>query len=455
MDHAAGNEFPRITRPAMHTPDTSRKAAHKHRLTIQILIGMGLGIVTGLGLNLLMGAFDGAAARYLTDYAVEGLFRLAGQGFLALLQVLVVPLVFVSLVCGTAALDDVRRLGRIGIRTVALYLLTTATAITMALAAAVLVGPGRGFGLGTDASFAVEDPPSLVQVLIDIVPRNAVQAMAEGNMLQIIVFAILFGLALTLSGKPGQRLLAVFNDFNEVIMTLVWIVMRVAPYGVFALIARTFSTQGFEAFGPLLKYFFLVLAVLLFQLLVVYPSLIKLLAGLNPLLFISKIREVQIFAFSTASSNATLPVTLKTVEKRLGVQNSVASFTIPLGATINMDGTAILQGVATVFIAQAYTMGLDFTDYLMVILTATLASVGTAGVPGVGLIMLGMVLKQVGLPVEGIGLIIGIDRLLDMVRTAVNVTGDIAVSCIVAKHEDALDLDTYQTPLQELESAES
>ncbi|HSH08958.1 MAG TPA: cation:dicarboxylase symporter family transporter, partial [Oceanipulchritudo sp.] len=254
----------------MPEKSTPVKHPHKHRLTIQILIGMGLGVLTGLGCNLFIGAFDGTAGAVLMNYGVEGLFRLLGQGFLALLQVLVVPLVFVSLVCGTAALDDVRRLGRIGIRTVALYLLTTATAISIAIFAGVLVGPGRGFGLSTEASFAVAAPPSLVQVLIDIFPRNVIQSMSEGNMLQIIVFAILFGLALTLSGKAGQRILSLFNDFNEAIMTLVWIVMRIAPYGVFALIARTFSTQGFEAFGPLLKYFFLVLTVLIFQLLVVY-----------------------------------------------------------------------------------------------------------------------------------------------------------------------------------------
>ena len=298
-------------------------------------------------------------------------------------------------------------------------------------------------------------PPSLVEVLINIFPKNVVSAMAEGNMLQIIVFAILFWLAITLSGKPGQRLLALFNDLNEIIMTLVWIVMRLAPIGVFALIARTFATQGFDAFGPLLKYFFLVLGVLFFHALVTYPILLKGLSGLNPIRFISKLREVQVFAFSTASSNATIPVTLTTAENNLGVHNSVASFTVPLGATINMDGTAIMQGVATVFIAQAYGMGLDIADYLMVIVTATLASIGTAGVPGVGLIMLSMVLTQVGLPVEGIGLIIGIDRLLDMVRTAVNVTGDCAVSCIVARSEGELDLEVYNQASGEPEPDEA
>ena len=263
-------------------------------------------------------------------------------------------------------------------------------------------------------------------------------------MLQIIVFAILFGLALTMLGQAGERLLALMNDINAAIMKLVWIVMVFAPYGVFGLIARTFSSQGFSAFGPLIKYFLVVLAVLILHTLVTYPLLLKLLSGLNPVRFIRKLREVQIFAFSTASSNATIPVTLNTLENRIGVNNSVASFTVPLGATINMDGTAIMQGVATVFIAQAYGLDLALTDYLIVVLTAILASIGTAGVPGVGLIMLSMVLAQVGLPVEGIGLIIGIDRLLDMVRTAVNVTGDSAVTCIVASREGELDMDVYE-----------
>lgn len=413
------------------------------RLTRHILIGMGLGVALGIICNLLINQVGGGLAGIIRQFGIEGIFDLLGQAFLALLRVLVVPLVFVSLVCGTAALEDIRKLGRIGARTVGFYLLTTAMAITLALTAAVLVGPGRGFGLQTDAGFQAAEAPSLVEVLINIFPRNIVEAMSEGNMLQIIVFAILFGIALTLSGKPGKQLLGVFQDLNAVIMTLVQIVMKLAPYGVFALVARTFATQGFEAFAPLLKYFFLLLAVLILQALVVYPVLLKVLSGLNPVPFLRKLREVQIFAFSTASSNATIPVTLKVVEERLGVTNSVASFTVPLGATINMDGTAIMQGVATVFIAQAYTMGLDISDYLMVVLTATLASIGTAGVPGVGLITLSMVLTQVGLPVEGVGLILGIDRLLDMVRTAVNVTGDSAVSCIVARSEGELDLEAY------------
>jgi Na+/H+-dicarboxylate symporter len=402
-------------------------------LTVRILIGMGAGFAVGLALNL--AGIEGRAHEIL----VEGVFHAGGAIFLAALQLLVVPLVFVSLVCGTASLDDVSKLGRVGGRTLVLYLGTTATAVTLALSAALLVQPGRGFQLDTDTTFQAPVAPSLADTIIDLFPTNPVEAMAEGNMLQIIVFALLFGLATATAGQRGRRILTVFEDLNEVVMRLVMILMRIAPYGVFCLIAKVFAVQGLAAIAPLAKYFVVVLGVLLLHAIATYPILLRLLAGLSPLRFYRKMREPLVLAFSTASSNATLPVTLRTVEQRLGVHNQIASFTVPLGATINMDGTAIMQGVATAFIAQAYGIDIGVSGYLMVVVTATLASIGTAGVPGVGLVMLAMVLRQVDLPVEGIGLILGVDRLLDMLRTAVNVTGDAAVSCIVARSEGQLD----------------
>ncbi len=356
---------------------------------------------------------------------------------------LVVPLVFVSLVVGTCSLSDPSKLGRLGGKAVGLYLITTAIAITFAIAMAVLVQPGTGLELATDATYEPTQAPSLAQVIIDLFPTNPFNAFANGNMLQIIVFALLFGISMALVGKAGDRVKTLFDDFNEVIMKLVIILMNIAPYGVFALMAKLFAETSFETIFSLGKYFLLVLFVLIAHALITYPVILKGLSGMNPRIFLRKMREVQIFGFSTASSNATMPVTLETVTKRLGVHNSVGSFTVPLGATINMDGTAIMQGVATVFIAQVYLVDLSIADYLMVVLTATLASVGTAGVPGVGMIMLAMVLGQVGLPVEGIGLIIGVDRLLDMTRTAVNVTGDAMVSVVVAKSEGALDEDVF------------
>jgi Na+/H+-dicarboxylate symporter len=398
---------------------------------------MFAGLFLGLALN--WAGTDGPIGTYL----VGGLFHIGGEIFLASLKLLVVPLVFVSLVCGTASLDDIAKLGRVGGKTMLLYLVTTAMAITLALTAALIVRPGAGFELETDVSFVVREAPSLVETLINLFPSNPVRAMAEGNMLQIIVFAGLLGLAITLAGDAGKRVLVLFKDLNEVVMRLVMLLMHFAPYGVFCLVATVFAEQGLEAIGPLAQYFCVVLGVLLLQAFVTYPTLLRTLGRLNPLPFYRKMRDPIALAFSTASSGATIPVTLEAVEHRLGADNSIASFTVPLGATINMDGTAIMQGVATGFIAQAYGIDIGVSGYLMVVLTATLASIGTAGVPGVGLVMLAMVLRQVNLPVEGIGLIIGVDRLLDMVRTAVNVTGDATVTCIVAKTEGQLSTDVY------------
>ena len=293
--------------------------------------------------------------------------------------------------------------------------------------------------LPTEAAFDAKQAPTLTQVIINMFPTNPINAMAEGNMLQVIVFALLFGIAMALSGEAGKRVASVFDDLNTVILKLVTLLMNLAPYGVFCLMAKLFTTIEMGLIVGLAKYFFTVLIALFIHALVNYTLLLKFLTGLNPLTFLVKMKDACLFAFSTSSSSATMPVTLETATKKLGAHNSVASFTVPLGATINMDGTAIMQGVATVFIAQVFSVDLTISDYLMVILTATLASVGTAGVPGVGLIMLAMVLNQVGLPVEGIAIIMGVDRLLDMTRTAVNVTGDCMVTCVVAKSENEFD----------------
>ncbi len=402
-------------------------------LTTRILAGMLLGVVAGVALNQIPpGA---AAAPWVESLLLDGALHVVGSIFLASLRLLVVPLVFVSLVCGTASLDDLGRLGRVGGKTLALYLFTTAVAVSLAVATVSWIQPGLGGPpLPTGARFEPAEPQPLVNTLINLFPTNPVRAMAEGNMLQIIVFSILFGLAACVCGEPGRRLLAVFRDLNEVIMRLVMLLMSLAPYGVFCLIARVFAREGFGAILDLARYFFLVLAVLLLHVLLTYPLLLRL-GGLSPVLFFRKMRDPLALAFSTASSNATLPVTLENVERRLGAHSSIASFTVPLGATINMDGTAIMQGVAAGFIAQVYGIDLGLSGYLTIVLTAVLASIGTAGVPGVGIVMLTMVLRQVGLPVEGIALILGVDRLLDMVRTAVNITGDSVVTCLVARSE--------------------
>ncbi|GAA0554007.1 dicarboxylate/amino acid:cation symporter [Rheinheimera aquimaris] len=414
-------------------------------LTARIVIGMVAGIAVGFLFKLLLAGQEERVLHLLgmdiplKALFIDGFFHIGGEIFIASLKMLVVPLVFVSLVCGTCSLSDTSALGRLGGKTIALYLITTAIAISLAIFAALLIGPGEGIQMQSDASFNPSEAPALSQVFINIFPSNPIESMAKGNMLQIIVFAVLFGLAMAMSGKAGERLAAVFTDLSEVIMKLVTLLMNLAPYGVFFLMAKLFTTLGFETIASLAKYFAVVMCVLIIHGLVSYAVILKLLTGLNPIIFFRKMQDAALFGFSTSSSNATMPVTMETVTKKLGVKNSVASFTVPLGATINMDGTAIMQGVATVFIAQVFAVDLSVSDYLMVILTATLASIGTAGVPGVGLIMLAMVLQQVGLPVEGIALIIGVDRLLDMTRTSVNVTGDAMVSCIVGKSEGAFD----------------
>jgi len=408
------------------------------QLTRRILIGLVAGMAIGVAINFL--GKDLAISRLLVD----DLFYVVGEIFLRSLKLLVVPLVLVSLACGTAALEDVTKLGRIGGKTLGLYLLTTAIAISLAILAAVIVEPGVGFNLPTEAlGFTAKESPGFAQIFIEIFPSNPFEAMSEGRMLQVIVFAVLLGIAMTLSGEPGRDLLRLFESSNAVIMKLVFMLMQIAPVGIFCLIAKVFANEGVDAFESLLKYFLLVLAVLFVHAFVTYPLFLVILGGLSPVGFFRKLRAPMSVAFGTASSGATLPVTLRAVEERLGVDRSIASFTIPLGATINMDGTAIMQGVATVFIAQAYGITIGPAGYLTIVLTATLASIGTAGVPGVGTIMLAMVLRQMDLPVEGIGLILGVDRLLDMTRTAVNITGDATVSCIVARGEGKLDLDAF------------
>ncbi|AWB56995.1 dicarboxylate/amino acid:cation symporter [Colwellia sp. Arc7-D] len=421
-------------------------------LTTRIVTGMVAGILVGTLLQWLMpDGSDLVIPLYLFDFSirgffVDGVFEVIGQIFIASLQMLVVPLVFVSLICGTCSLKDTTKLGRIGGKAIGMYLLTTAIAISFAMSLALLVSPGEGVNMVAGTTFASREAPSLAQVLIQMFPSNPFAAFAQGNMLQVIIFALLFGIAIALSGKAGDRIAAMFEDMSVVVMRLVTILMNIAPYGVFCLLAGLFTDVSLSTFGNLIEYFLVVVCALLLHAFITYPVLLKLLTGLNPLIFLKKMRDTAIFAFSTSSSNATLPITLETTTKKMGVKNSIASFTVPLGATINMDGTAIMQGVATVFIAQVFSQDLTLSDYLMVILTATLASIGTAGVPGVGLIMLAMVLEQVGLPVEGIALIIGVDRLLDMTRTAVNVTGDSMVTVIVGKSEDQFDEDVFNDP---------
>ncbi|MCC2521552.1 dicarboxylate/amino acid:cation symporter [Vibrio coralliilyticus] len=411
-------------------------------LTSRVILGMVAGILTGFAIRSLF-----TDNGFVDTYIVNGLFEVGGQIFVASLKMLVVPLVFVSLVCGTSSLKDLSTLGRMGGKTLAFYITTTAVAITLALTMGNLFQPGAGADLTAASSFKSAEAPSLGQVIIDMFPTNPISAMAEGKTLQVIVFAVLFGIAISAAGKPGERIAAVFADLNEVIMKLVALLMNLAPYGVFFLMAKLFTGLGLSAILNLAEYFLVLAGTLVIHGLVTYSVMLKGFTGLSPITFLKKMEDAIMFAFSTASSNATIPVTMETAKNRMGVDNRISSFTVPLGATVNMDGTAIMQGVATAFIAQAFNIDLTMGDYLMVIMTATLASIGTAGVPGVGLVMLAMVLNQVGLPLEGIALIMGVDRLLDMIRTAVNITGDSAVTVIVAKSEGALDESRFNDPM--------
>ena len=402
---------------------------------------MVIGAVLGLILNLT----KLNAVPWVDTFVVNGLFYVIGQLFILSLKMLVVPLVFVSLFCGTTALRDPAMLGSIGGRTLGFYLLTTAIALGMAMSFAMLIGVGVGADISTNPGYVPKEGKSFVEVLLTLID-NPIKAMAEGNLLAVILFAILLGLSATMAGKAGEQVTEFFKSFNEVIMKLVMLIMHFAPYAVFAILAKVLAELGLDAISALAGYFFTVLGLLIFHALVVYPILLKLLSGLNPLTFLKKMKGAVTFAFGTSSSNATIPVTLRTVTERMGVHKSVASFTIPFGATINMDGTAIMQGVATIFIANAYGVDLTSAQLVMVVLMATLASIGSAGVPSAGLVMLQGVLLQAGLPIEGIGMILGIDRLLDMTRTAVNITGDSAVTCIVAKSQNQLDEAVFNDP---------
>ena len=401
----------------------------QHSLTFKIITGMLLGMVCGLSIYFII------LPEWIYTLIVDNILDTGGKIFINIMRMLVVPVVLVSLIGGVANLGDPQKLGRIGLKTVALYLCTTAIAITLAILVASVLQIGKGSNLTSSTPVNLATQSSFSEILLNMIPSNPFMAMAEGNMLQIILFSILFGFAITMVGKPGRRITAFFKDIEAVIMQLVIIMVKLTPYGVFCLIAHLFAKQGLSFIGHLVGYFFTVLSVLFLHLLFTNSLLLGFLARLNPIIFFRKMIPAMLFAFSTSSSNVSIPIVMETVEDKLGVKNSVASFVVPLGATINMDGTAIMQGVATVFIANVYNIPLGITGFLTVILTAVLASIGTAGVPGVGLITLAMVLRQVGLPVEGIALIIGADRLLDMIRTAVNITGDAMVSCLVASSE--------------------
>lgn len=417
-----------------------KKERKKLGLTSKIFIGLITGAILGIVINKF------STSEFISKYVVEGVFYVIGQGFIRGMQMLVVPLVFASLVTGSMSMGDTTKLGKIGIKTMAFYLVTTALAIAIALGIASVINPGLNLNLPLPEAGTGEvvESMDMRETILNIIPTNPISAMANGEMLQIILFALIVGIILAKLGEKAKGFANIMVELNDIMMEMTMLVMKFAPIGVFSLITRTFANIGLDAITPIFKYMISVIAGLGIQLFFVYMLLLFLLVRVNPFKFLKKFSPVMGFAFSTASSNATIPLNINKLEE-MGVSKKVSSFTIPLGATINMDGTAIMQGVAVVFIAQAYGINLSIADYGTVILAATLASVGTAGIPSVGLVTLTMVLNSVGLPTEGIALIMGIDRILDMARTAINITGDAVCSTVMAKQEGLLNLDRFNS----------
>lgn len=424
------------------TEETKKKK--KLSDTGKILLGLLFGAIFGIILNYLV-----PDSSIKNDVVINGVLYVIGNGFLKLMKMLVVPLVFTSLICGAAAIGDTKTLGKVGVKTIALYICTTALAVSVAIGVANLIRPGIGLNMSqiqaADAVTTTTTQTSMTETLLDIIPDNPFGSLANGTMLQIIVFALIVGILIAKMGERAELLFNFASQCNDLMMEMTMLVMKAAPIGVFCLIAKTFSGLGIDAIIPLLKYVISVIAALAVQCFGVYMLMLFGFTRLNPFRFFKKFLPVFGFAFSTATSNATIPLSIETLEDKMGVSRRISSFTIPLGATINMDGTSIMQGVAVVFASQAYGVHLGLNGYLTVIATATLASIGTAGVPSVGLITLSMVFQSVGLPIEAIALIMGIDRILDMIRTAVNVTGDAVCTTIVAFQNKAVDVESFHS----------
>jgi Na+/H+-dicarboxylate symporter len=391
------------------------------KLHVKILIGFVAGIVAGAVLG-----------------PTASVVKPLGDLFLRLIRMIIVPLVFSSLVVGVAGVGDVRKLGRIGGKTIVFFLVTTAIAVMIGLLLGNVIAPGVGLSLPVDVEeVEAKTAPSIIDTLLEIVPNNPFVAFSEMNMLQIIAFALFVGIGITLAGKVAQPAYDFINAVAETMYKLVALIMEFAPLGVFGLIAHTVGSHGLDVLLPLFKVILAVYLGCILHALLVYSGSVALFSPIGPLRFFRATMPATLVAFSSCSSSGTLPITMKSVEE-LGVSKTVNSFVVPLGATINMDGTALYQGVCALFIAQAYGLELTIAQQLAIVLTATLASIGTAGVPGAGLVMLTMVLTSVNLPLEGLVLVAGIDRILDMARTAINITGDAAAAVVVAATEGEL-----------------
>ncbi len=392
----------------------------------KIFIGLCLGLIVGL---------------LFKDVAL--MLKPLGTLFINLIKMLIVPLIFVTLVTGITSMEDLSKMRRIGIKTFCIYLVTTAIAVAIGLAFGVVFEPGSGVALSNTTAIVAKNAPPLIDTLLALITTNPVESLAKGDILQIIFFAIFLGISISMAGEKGKPVAAFFESFSEIMFKMTEIVISFAPIGVFGLMAWVSASYGVDVLVSLAKVIVCVYIACLVHMAVTMGGGIAFIARLNPIKFFKGMASAQTVAFTTTSSSGTLPVTTSNVIHNLGVSKPIASFVLPLGATINMDGTAIYQGICAVFVAQAFGIDLSFANYMTIILTATLASIGTAGVPGAGLIMLSLVLTSVNLPLEGIAIIAGIDRILDMARTTVNITGDAMTAVIVAKGEGELDEKIY------------
>jgi len=396
---------------------------------------MILGIITGVFLNIF--SYDTS----LSDFIVKNIFNVVSDLFISALKLVIIPLIFFSIVCGIISLSDDTSLSRLGIKTLSLYLFTTIIAISLGLLFSSLINYEPILLSNLETNVAIDN----IKTESNIFPTNIFESLSNGNIIHLLIFSVLIGIAASKVKDNAKTFINYFHEFNAVINELVKIIISFTPIAVYCILSKTFATQGLETLTPLMGYFFTVVFVLLIHFFITFSLLLKTFTNLNPKQFFINIKEVIVFTFSTSSSSASIPFTLKAATEKCGINKSISSFTIPLGATINMDGTAIMQGCATFFLASLYGIDLGMNEILTIVVTATIASIGTAGIPSAGIIMLTVIFTQIGIPLEGITLLLGVDRLLDMMRTSINVSGDLCISCIVASSENRIDETIYKS----------
>ena len=406
--------------------------------TKKVLLSMVTGIVVGLLINNFF-----IPNQLIESILINQVFHTISSIFLILLKMIVLPLIFVSIISGIISINDVNTLGRLGIKTLTLYIFTTMIAITLALFISSFVNYNIEVidAVNNTKQVLAAEPSS--NFILSIFPQNFFAALVDGNVIQVLSFAIFIGISASFIKNEIPEFVNLIDNLNKIFNKMVLIIISFTPIAVFALLAKTFSMEGLDVFIPLMKYFSIVVLVLLLHFTFTYSLLLKVFSNLDIGTFYAKLKSLIIFTFSTSSSNASIPFTLDVVTNKYGVNKSLASFSVPLGATINMDGTAIMQGCATYFLAAYYGIELELVDFIVIILTATVASIGTAGIPSAGIIMLSLILTELGIPLEGITLLLGVDRLLDMMRTSVNVSGDTCISCVVAHSENLIDVKKF------------